>query len=60
MLAVAWAAPLVHPAIVFIGLGLALAIVYLVITLLTVPWLLFSAIVLLVWQVVERNSDREP
>jgi hypothetical protein len=57
MLAVAWAPPLLHTAVVFIGLVLVLAIIYLVLILLSLPWLLFSVIVLLVWQVAERNSD---
>jgi hypothetical protein len=48
-----------HTAVVFIGLVLILAIIYLVLILLSVPWLLFSVIVLLVWQVAERNSDPE-
>jgi 4-amino-4-deoxy-L-arabinose transferase-like glycosyltransferase len=56
MLAVAWAPPLLHTVIVFSGLTLLLAIIYLVITLLTVPWLLFSLIVLWVWHLAERNS----
>jgi hypothetical protein len=60
MLAVAWVPPLLHTAIVFSGLVLVLAIIYLVITLLTVPWLLFSVIVLWVWHQAEQNSDREP
>jgi hypothetical protein len=59
MLAVALAPPLLHTAVVFIGLVLILAIIYLVLILLSVPWLLFSVIVLLVWQVAERNSDPE-
>jgi hypothetical protein len=60
MLVLVWAPPLLHTAIVFSGLVLILGMIYLVTTLLTVPWLLFSAIVLLVWHLAERNSDREP
>jgi hypothetical protein len=60
MLAVAWVPPLLHTAIVFSGLVLALGTIYLVLTLLSVPWLLFSVIVLWVWHLAERNSDREP
>jgi hypothetical protein len=60
MLVVVWALPLLHTVAVFIGLVLILATIYLVITLFTVPWLLFCVIALWVWHRAAQNSGREP
>jgi len=54
-LAVAWAPPLLHTAIVFIGLVLILAMIYLVLILLHLPWLFFCVIVLWVWRMAGQN-----